>query len=606
VAFDVLSCRGRTLVTTRDTGLLNAPGGRHHVVELLTDREAQDVLALASGVPRDGLPGEAAAIVAECGRWPLAVALCGGMIRRGLAWPGVLQQLRQARIDRIADRHAVEAHHQSVWHAIHVSVAFLPADERQRFLELAVFPPEEATPEAAIGTLWSHTGPLDDWETQELLVTLGERSLVQLVMKTSNPGQQPRRHISLHDLVYDYIKRAVLDAKVLQDQLLAAYRAKCKDGWPTGPNDGYFFQHLGHHLAASGQKEELTTLLLDLEWLRTKIERGLVFNLVDDYDLVPLAGLRPLQLALRLSVPVLAKDSSELPGQLMGRLKDCPDMPVQTFLAALREKTPTPWLCPRLATLYRPESGVIRVWKILDKAPPCRLRVSLDEELIALITRTEVIFWRVHDGTPVRRDEGEKAFLGSRWDLLWQSNLPDRCFEDIGMDHTWQTCTPPGAVQIACVIKKRTNPLHTNPHYEGGVSVLRTQPEHVETSLKEGGPSGSTYLLHGLTSPALSADGRFAVCGGIEGELKMWDLVSCALIFDGRLGKSTIAAVAPFPRSELIGFLTEDGTLGVGVPAPRAQAPHAAAFHSTRPRSLWIFPSGTEAILADLSGDVSV
>ena len=61
------------------------------------------------------------------------------MVRRGLAWSGVLQQLKQARIDRIADRHAVEPQHQSVWHAIHVSVEFLPPDERQRFLELAVF-----------------------------------------------------------------------------------------------------------------------------------------------------------------------------------------------------------------------------------------------------------------------------------------------------------------------------------------------------------------------------------------------------------------------------------------------------------------------------------
>jgi len=91
--FDVLGPRCRALVTTRDNGLLTSLGGPHHLVDLLTEREAQDLLALAAGVPADGLPGEAAEIIAECGRLPLAVVLCGGMIRRGLAWDGVLQQL---------------------------------------------------------------------------------------------------------------------------------------------------------------------------------------------------------------------------------------------------------------------------------------------------------------------------------------------------------------------------------------------------------------------------------------------------------------------------------------------------------------------------------
>ena len=75
-----------------------------------------------------------------CGRLPLAVGLCGALIRRGMGWQSVLEQLRQARIDRIADRHAVEPHHQSVWHAIHVSVEALAPDEKERFLELAGFP----------------------------------------------------------------------------------------------------------------------------------------------------------------------------------------------------------------------------------------------------------------------------------------------------------------------------------------------------------------------------------------------------------------------------------------------------------------------------------
>ena len=42
------------------------------------------------------------------------------------------------------------------------------------------------------------------WDAQELLVTLAERSLVQLVTKAPDSGQPPRRDVALHDLVYDY------------------------------------------------------------------------------------------------------------------------------------------------------------------------------------------------------------------------------------------------------------------------------------------------------------------------------------------------------------------------------------------------------------------
>ena len=217
--FDVLGPRCRALVTTRDTGLLTSLGGTHHMVELLTDREAQSVLALAAGVPRDGLPSEAARIIAECGRLPLALALVGGMIRRGLGWSSVLEQLQQARIDRIGDRHATEPHHQSIWQAIHVSVEFLSAEARQRFLELALFPQGEPACEADIGTLWAYTGGLDDWTTRELLVTLEEQSLLQSVPHSAGSGGPSGRRISLHDLVYDYARRAIPDIAALHGQL---------------------------------------------------------------------------------------------------------------------------------------------------------------------------------------------------------------------------------------------------------------------------------------------------------------------------------------------------------------------------------------------------
>ena len=281
-AFDVLGPRCKAMITTRDAGLLTALGGTHHVVELLTDEEALRLLASETGIPTTDLPAEAQDVVSECGRLPLAVALCGALVRDGKTWQRVLQQLQQARIDRIADRYAVEEHHKSVWHAIHIGVEALKPDERERFLELAVFPIDEATPEAAAAVLWLHTGNLDDWDSDGLLTTFAQRSLIQTTKRTADSIDQSRR-FWLHDLIYDYARQVVGDTKLLHVKLLTAYQKRYPDGWSTGPNDGYFFEHLCQHLLAIEDWHSLETVLTDLRFLEAKVAAGLAFDLTRDF-----------------------------------------------------------------------------------------------------------------------------------------------------------------------------------------------------------------------------------------------------------------------------------------------------------------------------------
>ena len=129
--------------------------------------------------------------------------LCGGLIRHGFAWAKVLEQLRTSRIDRIKDPHAAKVEHENIWNAIDASVKFRKRDEQVRFLELAVFPPDETTPIAALEMLWSHTASLDDWDTDSLVIKLSQRSLLELTPSAAGKA------ISLHALVFDYVHRAV-------------------------------------------------------------------------------------------------------------------------------------------------------------------------------------------------------------------------------------------------------------------------------------------------------------------------------------------------------------------------------------------------------------
>lgn len=276
--FDVLGPRCRAMITTRDAGLLTSLGGVHHQVELLTDAEALNLLAQTAGAERDTLPSEARDLISECGRLPLAVALCGGLIRDSFAWADVLEQLQLSRIDRINDSHAAKIEHESIWNAIDTSVQFLSDDERARFLELAVFPPDEATPIAALQTLWSHMVGFDDWDTNALVIKLSQRSLLEV----SPAGVD--KTISLHALVYDYVHRAARDKAALHQLLLEAYSKKCPEGWHANPpNDTYLYTHLRKHLIAAGRASELPSLVLDFRWLEAKAAAGVVPDLLADF-----------------------------------------------------------------------------------------------------------------------------------------------------------------------------------------------------------------------------------------------------------------------------------------------------------------------------------
>ena len=197
-------------------------------------------------------------VMAECGRLPLALSICGAMRRDGTSWADILAALREADLEFLDHPHG------NILKSIKVSIDALAPDQARRFAELAVFPPDETVPEAAVATLWSHTGPMKEREARRLLTVLERRALVRLDREAAEVGDDPKRRVSLHDLIYDYATRLAGDRVALHQQVLDAYSQRCPAGWPSGPNDGYFFQHLRHHLAEAGRDTELTSLLLDL------------------------------------------------------------------------------------------------------------------------------------------------------------------------------------------------------------------------------------------------------------------------------------------------------------------------------------------------------
>ena len=77
----------------------------------------------------------------------------------------------------------------------------------------------------------------------------------------------------------------------LHQRLLEAYRARCAAGWPSGPDDGYFFTWLAYHLWEAGERAELRRLLLDPGWMRAKLTKKDSAALRADYTYPENRGL---------------------------------------------------------------------------------------------------------------------------------------------------------------------------------------------------------------------------------------------------------------------------------------------------------------------------
>jgi WD40 repeat protein len=292
-AFNVIGAMGRILLTTRDAGLVTALASNetHYRVELPTEVEAETIFASAAQSKTDAPAmaislAEVREIVAQCGRLPLALALCGGMVQKGVAPEAVLEALRRHALRGISTRHPEAEQHRNLWVAMEASLEVLPPEEQKRFIELAVFPLDRGAPQAAVDTLWQHTGGLEPYESQILLAELAERSLVQKCPATEGDEDMSAR-MTLHDLLHNFAtgmaEKLLGSSAALHQTLLDAYQKKCPAGWSSGPDDGYFFQNLCEHLLAAGKLDDAVGLLTGLPWIEAKCKARLVFSLQDDY-----------------------------------------------------------------------------------------------------------------------------------------------------------------------------------------------------------------------------------------------------------------------------------------------------------------------------------
>ncbi|MGR0480978.1 MAG: NB-ARC domain-containing protein [Candidatus Electronema sp. V4] len=147
--FNIKSSGCRFLLTTRNAEVIKKTGAHRCELGLLNEKQAREFLALSSGCAENALPDEAAAILRECGRLPLAVAAIGSMVKDEPAdfWRLALERLQNARLDKIPADFAINYDYESLLKVFQVSVEALPLEVQAYYKTLLVFPEDALIPQ---------------------------------------------------------------------------------------------------------------------------------------------------------------------------------------------------------------------------------------------------------------------------------------------------------------------------------------------------------------------------------------------------------------------------------------------------------------------------
>jgi hypothetical protein len=182
-------------------------------------------------------------------------------------WRPVLEALQQADLEQIEGEFPGYPY-PHVFAAIEASVEALGPD-KERYLDLAIFPEDVPIPQTALVALWSGTGG-GALQNRARINRFRDRSLVRIAADGS---------LTLHDLQRDFVRKRASDLSSRHRRLVEEWRGQCRGDWANGPTDprsgfwwgdGYFFRHLPLHLGQAQLGDELHDLLLDPRWIDAK------------------------------------------------------------------------------------------------------------------------------------------------------------------------------------------------------------------------------------------------------------------------------------------------------------------------------------------------
>jgi hypothetical protein len=321
------------LITTRNDDTL-PPKVSKILVDSMLEKEAIGMLGYGLYIKNKELFNK---LAKRLGYWPLLLKIVNSILRYYI---NELKESIDQALDYVNDglneegltafdKENPESRSQAVEATLAVSLKALNEEEYARYYELAIFPEDVDIPIKVLEQLWDKTGNLSSFRVKRLCTKLYSMSLL-MTYDTRNS------FIKLHDVVGEYLRNKQKEKlPLLHSQFIDAFNI---EKWADLPvEEIYLWRYLSYHLVEAGRKTELRKLLLDFDWIRSKLNSTDVHFLINDYDFFhedyPVEMVKG---AIQLSANALSKDKKLLNGQLLGRLALFSENEIKSMMKYIR------------------------------------------------------------------------------------------------------------------------------------------------------------------------------------------------------------------------------------------------------------------------------
>lgn len=550
----------RRLITTRMSGLV-PPGAVSILVDTMSHDESRSLL-------RAGLPNLADTALDQLGkltgRWPVLLALANSLIAEYVRQGASVTRAAEWIIERLTvegpaalDMNDPEDRAQAVTATMSASIEQLDPLERERYVDLGIFPEDVDIPLDVLTLLWGVRGPMSPRAAERFVARLVQARLAIGVWQ-DGPG------LRLHDVIRSYLRHQRRPAELAwvngtflnaARRLLTGEPDQGTSPWWTLPQSaGYLWWHVCYHLASAGRHDELQSLVTHPLWLVRKLER---FGAVAvDVDLTYSKGNSALKTALARASHLLTPLQPSIIETLVSRLHGIGVLePLVRRFDTLEHK---PVLAPH--------------WPLPDR-PDATLRQTLEGHVAAV--RSCAVS---PDGTLLVSGAFDRSVR------VW--NVAGKRKRLVLRGHTgwvWDCAVAPDGRWL------------TSAADDGTVRLWDTDTGTLLRTLE---------LDDGVTTCAIGPDGTWLVSAGLDGIVRIWDSATGRLLREMDHGDSVTGCVVA-PDGEWLASAGADGTVRIWQVANGAKRAVLHG-HDGRVNGCAVAPDGTWLVSAGTDGTLRI